>query len=115
VSNDDLIDALKALGHPLRLRIIGALATGERNVGEIEEVTGITQPTLSQQLGVIRAAGLVETRKAAKLVFYRLDADALGAIADYVGDLVGHQSGKGPVEPATRKPASGAANFARLA
>lgn len=115
MSNDELIEALKALGHPLRLRIIGALAASERNVGEIEEVTGITQPTLSQQLAVIRSAGLVETRKAAKLVFYRLDAEALGAIAGFVGDLAGHQPGKGAAEPAPRKPASGAANFARLA
>lgn len=111
MSNDELIDALKALGHPLRLRIVEALKSGERNVGEIEEVTGITQPGLSQQLAVIRAAGLVETRKAAKLVFYRLNSDALGAIATALGEL----SGGAPAEPAQRKAAPGAANFARLA
>ena len=109
MSEDDLIEALKALAHPLRFRILAALAAGERNVGEIEEVTGITQPTLSQQLGVIRAAGLVETRKAAKLVFYRIDKPALAAISAAIGDF-------SPAAPQAeaKRPAAGAANIARL-
>jgi DNA-binding transcriptional ArsR family regulator len=44
IAGDELIEALKALAHPLRFRILAVLATGERNVGEIEHVTGITQP-----------------------------------------------------------------------
>ncbi|WP_155647654.1 ArsR/SmtB family transcription factor, partial [Erythrobacter donghaensis] len=64
-----LVEALKALAHPLRWRILRTLASGERNVGEIEQATGIGQPALSQQLGVLRKAGLVVTRKDAKLVF----------------------------------------------
>ena len=70
MDDDDLIEALKALAHPLRWRIMTALIAGERNVGEIEATTGIGQPGLSQQLGVLRKAGVVETRKEAKLVFY---------------------------------------------
>jgi len=68
--SDAPIDELKALAHPLRFRILEVLRNGERNVGEIEEASGIGQPALSQQLGVLRKAGLVETRKDAKLVFY---------------------------------------------
>lgn len=111
MKNEVLIDALKALGHPLRFRILEALHAGERNVGEIEEATGITQPGLSQQLAVIRAAGLVRTRKAAKLVFYRLDEDALAQVRDRIGRLAGSRSGT----EQRRKAAPGVANFARLA
>ena len=71
------IDLLKALAHPLRYAILAALAESERNVGEIEGATGIGQPTLSQHLSVLRGAGLVETRREARLVYYRNAAPAL--------------------------------------
>ena len=87
--DDALIDALKAIGHPPRLRIVETLRAGERNVGEIEQATGITQPGLSQQLAVIRAAGLVQTRKAAKLVYYSLDQAMLAGLRDRIGALAG--------------------------
>lgn len=111
MKDDLLIDALKALGHPLRFRILEALKTGERNVGEIEEATGIGQPGLSQQLAVIRSAGLVRTRKSAKLVFYRLDGEALAQVRDRIGHLA--STDHNAKEP--RSAAPGAANFARLA
>jgi DNA-binding transcriptional ArsR family regulator len=113
---DDLIETLKALAHPLRFRIMAVLAERERNVGEIEQATGIAQPGLSQQLGVLRKAGLVDTRKAAKLVFY---ANAQGQISAVMAML----AGLAPDTPATNAPlpaeplrsaSPGAANFARL-
>ncbi|MFY1927644.1 ArsR/SmtB family transcription factor [Achromobacter dolens] len=48
------------------------LVQGERNVGELESLTGIRQPTLSQQLGVLRDEGLVSTRRQGKYVYYQL-------------------------------------------
>ncbi len=48
------------------------LAEGEYSVGELEEMLGIRQPTLSQQLGVLREADIVETRREAKQIYYRL-------------------------------------------
>lgn len=63
---------LKTLAHPARLMLACALAEGEFSVGELEERLGIHQPTLSQQLGVLREAGVVETRREAKQIFYRL-------------------------------------------
>ena len=106
-----MIDALKALAHPLRFRILEVLSAGERNVGEIEEAAQIGQPALSQQLGVLRKAGLVETRKEAKLVYYRLEAERFSALADRIGGLLPERaigSARG------REPTPGAANFARL-
>ena len=109
--SDDVIEELKALAHPLRLRILEVLRDGERNVGEIEEAAQITQPALSQQLGVLRKAGLVDTRKQAKLVYYRLEEAPIAALAERIESLVG------PVrqpDTAARTPSPGAANFARL-
>ena len=63
---------LKALAHPARLLLACTLAEGEFSVGELEDRLGIRQPTLSQQLGVLREAGVVETRREAKQIFYRL-------------------------------------------
>lgn len=116
MSSDDLIDTLKALGHPLRLRIIETLHGGERSVGELEQATGIAQPALSQQLAVIRAAGLVQTRKAAKLVFYSVNRIALAAVRDRIGTFasaMGATASDGNTPP-NRRPAAGAAHFARM-
>jgi len=114
MAEDELIEALKALAHPSRFRILSVLATGERNVGEIEQVTGISQPGLSQQLGVLRKAGLVETRKEAKLVYYSI---ATGQIATVTAALAALSPGTtiAAGEPAAmRTPAPGVANFARM-
>ena len=46
---------LKALANPDRLLLLCQLSQGERNVGELEALLGIVQPTLSQQLAVLRA------------------------------------------------------------
>ena len=108
---EELVDALKALAHPVRLRIMGALSGMERNVGEIDEAADIGQPTLSQQLAVLRNAGLVTTRKDAKLVYYRIDDGRLAKVVDAVGDLSGLSSAS---VRHSRQPAPGVANFAKL-
>lgn len=63
---------LKALANEDRLLILCQLTQGERNVGELEAMTGVRQPTLSQQLGVLREEGLVSTRREGKYIFYGL-------------------------------------------
>lgn len=105
------IDELKAIAHPLRFRIVEVLRAGELNVGEIEQASGIGQPALSQQLSVLRKAGLVETRKEAKLVFYKLNHARLAEIGAVVGGL-----NEVPVreDAPSRTPSPGVANFARL-
>lgn len=63
---------MKVLSNPDRLLLLCQLAGGERNVGALEEALGITQPTLSQQLTVLRAQGLVATRREGKNIYYSL-------------------------------------------
>jgi DNA-binding transcriptional ArsR family regulator len=61
---------LKVLANPDRLLLMCQLSQGELSVGELEERLGIRQPTLSQQLGVLRENGLVATRRDGKNIFY---------------------------------------------
>ncbi|MWV27169.1 ArsR/SmtB family transcription factor [Aurantiacibacter rhizosphaerae] len=117
MADDMLLEALKALAHPSRLRILQAIAGGECNVGEIEEATGVAQPTLSQQLAILRKAGLVQTRRQAKLVYYSPDGDAIASVARSLGDLAPETALSHPdphTETGARRPAPGVANFARL-
>jgi DNA-binding transcriptional ArsR family regulator len=65
-------DFLRALANPQRLRLVCELMSGECGVGELEERTGIRQPSLSKELGKLREAGLIEGRRESKAVFYRL-------------------------------------------
>ncbi len=65
---------LKTLANPDRLLLLCQLSQGERNVGELEALLGIVQPTLSQQLAVLRREGLVDTRREGKQVYYRISS-----------------------------------------
>ena len=105
------LEQLKALAHPLRYRILECLLGGECNVGEIESVAGIGQPTLSQQLAVLRKAGLVDTRKEAKLVYYRLERERFAGLVNSLGQFAGSGA---LASAAASPPVPNAANFARL-
>ena len=60
----------KALGHPARIRILEVLRDGERPVGELIPEVGIESSHLSQQLGLMRRANLVQSRKVGAAVYY---------------------------------------------
>jgi ArsR family transcriptional regulator len=63
---------LRTLANPDRLMLLCQLALGERCVSELESETGISQPTLSQQLAVLRRDELVQTRRNGKQIHYRI-------------------------------------------
>jgi DNA-binding transcriptional ArsR family regulator len=63
---------LKALSNPTRLLLLCQIGQGEYCVGDLETLTGIRQPTLSQQLTILRAEALVSTRREGKQIFYRI-------------------------------------------
>ena len=56
-------DLFKALGHPGRVRILELLAEGERSIGELATGTGMELSHLSQQVTVLRRAGVVDSRR----------------------------------------------------
>lgn len=94
---DKAVEKLRSYTQAQRLMVLSHLQAGEMTVSEIDAATGIGQPALSQQLGELRRAGLVATRRAAKQVYYRL-ADA--GVAQCVRSIEA-QFGKGaPVLPA---------------
>ncbi len=69
------VAALKVLANEERLLLLCQLSQGEMSVGDLEAALDIRQPTLSQQLAVLRAEGVVQTRRDGKRIFYSV-ADA---------------------------------------
>ena len=63
---------LKLLGNEDRLLLLCQLSQGECCVGDLERLLGIRQPTLSQQLAVLRGDGVVATRREGKNIHYRI-------------------------------------------
>src|SRR5678816_3006463 len=64
------VNALKVLANEDRLLLLCQLSQGEMCVGDLEEALDIRQPTLSQQLGVLRSEGVVSTRRDGKRIYY---------------------------------------------
>lgn len=69
------VTALKLLANEDRLLLLCHLSQQEASVSELEQALDIRQPTLSQQLGVLRGEGVVSTRREGKRIYYRV-ADA---------------------------------------
>ncbi|MFH1689924.1 MAG: metalloregulator ArsR/SmtB family transcription factor [Candidatus Eisenbacteria bacterium] len=65
-------DLLRALSHPVRLKMIELLGGGELCVKSLEEILGISQSSVSQHLTRLRYAGLIESERRGHLVCYRL-------------------------------------------
>lgn len=65
-------DLFRALAHPLRIQILELLAGTERGVGELLGLTGAEASHLSQQLGVLRGAGVLVSRREGSNVYYRI-------------------------------------------
>jgi rhodanese-related sulfurtransferase/DNA-binding transcriptional ArsR family regulator len=80
-------DTAKALASPKRVEILDLLAQSERTVDALARETGLTINNTSSHLGVLRTARLVETRKSAQFVFYRLADDAVVALLRAVQTL----------------------------
>lgn len=65
-------DFFRALAHPIRIRILETLGTSERTVQELQQLLGLEQPIVSQQLAVLRAKNIVAPRKLGTTVKYAL-------------------------------------------
>jgi DNA-binding transcriptional ArsR family regulator len=80
--------AFDVLGDPVRRRVLELLAGGERSAGAITEAVrgefGISQPAVSQHLGVLRAAGFVTVRVAGPRRLYSLDPAPLREVDDWL-------------------------------
>jgi DNA-binding transcriptional ArsR family regulator len=70
VAAGEAAGVLRTLANQDRLLLLCQMSQGEKSVGELEESLEIRQPTLSQQLGVLRTEGLVNTRREGKRIYY---------------------------------------------
>lgn len=73
---------LKTLSNSSRLLVLCALVTREHTVGELEELTGLSQSAISQHLARLREAGLVATRRDAQRIFYSLTRPEVRAVLE---------------------------------
>jgi DNA-binding transcriptional ArsR family regulator len=116
---EEIAEILKLLGNPQRLLIACLLCEGEYAVSEIEATLGIRQPTLSQQIGALREAGLIEGRREAKAVIYHLADEQTRHLLDALHRIFcpeGLAALAAKTSPRPRVASSmGAASFARVA
>jgi len=102
-TESDLAEKFKALGDPVRIRILNLLPNSAdcdhgNNVSQLAEILGAPQPTISHHLKVLRQAGLVTNRKMCRDVYYWIDPDASKHV-QHLLDLV-----FGPLPPESDSP-----------
>ena len=79
---------MKVLANPDRLMLLCQISQGEKAVGELETLTGIQQPTLSQQLTVLRNNDIVKTRREGKNIFYSVASKPALAIINVLAEQI---------------------------
>jgi DNA-binding transcriptional ArsR family regulator len=87
-------DAFNAVAEPRRREILDLLADGERPVGDMVGLLGMSQPLVSKHLRVLREVGAVEVREEGRRRLYRLNAQALRPIHDWVSGYERFWSGR---------------------
>ena len=95
VSQDDIDRAsrsIKAMSHPLRLKILCILGDSEFSVQDIVDTVGTSQSNISQHLGILKDKGVLVTRKEANKVFYRVSdertlklLEMMREVGEYIG------------------------------
>jgi len=80
----------KALAHPLRIRVLEILVQGEHSVHELQEVLGVDQPTVSQQLAVLRTKNIVDARKEGTVVRYAVRDTTVRELLDVARRIFDH-------------------------
>lgn len=81
------VNLLKALSNEKRLIIVCALYKGEKSVGELEEIVGLSQSALSQHLARLRRDGLVQTRREAQTIYYSMDDESTRNVLKCLYDI----------------------------
>ena len=81
----------KALAHPVRIRILDCLRTGEKSVNELTEILQIEQANVSQQLAVLRLRNMVAGMKSGSSVIYSVSDPALFRLLDVAREIFNNQ------------------------
>jgi len=92
---DDLVELIarrfRAIGEPMRIRLLDRLRDGEASVGELSETLGASQQNISKHLGVLTDAGVLGRRKEGNRVYYRIVDEGVFALCEDVCGSVQQQ------------------------
>lgn len=86
-ATDKASKLLKVLSNPDRLLLLCQMIQAERSVSELEAITSVQQPSLSQQLRVLRLEGVVNTRREGKQIFYSISSNEAIAVMQVLYQL----------------------------
>jgi DNA-binding transcriptional ArsR family regulator len=85
---DDLAELIarrfRAIGEPMRIRLLDQLRDGEATVGELSEATAASQQNISKHLAVLADAGILGRRKEGNRVYYRIVDEGVFALCEQV-------------------------------
>jgi ArsR family transcriptional regulator len=84
----------RALGDETRIRIVALLSHGELCVCHVENALDVAQPTVSRSLGILKTAGIVDSRRDGSWVYYRLVTQAMPELQGVVDSVVSAFSSK---------------------
>ena len=84
-------ELFKVLSHPVRLAVLAILRNGEQCVCHMEAKLGLRQAYISQQLMVLREAGIIEDRREGWNNFYRVIKPEVYSLLDQAGEILGEQ------------------------
>jgi DNA-binding transcriptional ArsR family regulator len=87
IAASETSNILRTLANEDRLLLLCQLSQGEMSVGQLEKILDIRQPTLSQQLGVLRSENLVQTRRDGKHIFYSVTDPKVLTLLNVLYDL----------------------------
>ncbi|HOV80469.1 MAG TPA: metalloregulator ArsR/SmtB family transcription factor [Bacillota bacterium] len=94
-----MIDTIKALSDPQRIKILKLLARREMGACEVINALGLAQPTVSHHLKMLRQAGLVNSEKQGKMVFFTLNGEGLKDFSNQMASFLNELSCEGGLRP----------------
>ncbi len=87
----ELVSLFKALGDQTRMRLMRAIASGmadKVSVNELAEILGVSQPTASQHIRILRSVDLVEPEREGNRVYYRVNRETLESYRDKINSMI---------------------------
>lgn len=82
------MELFRALGNPIRLQLLDLLKAGERNVDQLVQATGSSQPAVSRHLTVLRKAGLISSHRVGINVVYQIEAQSVFNVLNTAAEIL---------------------------